>query len=253
MIAHAPSAWLQQEWLRPAVLRKPAPLNPPRKPGYRPRKHGSRNMRQPAPAPVRNQDQEVCRARAIGGVVTESSAISGANVEMGSVLFRIVDTNTLYIKAAVPESDFPKLRQLSGGEIEMPGSGQVRPSNRLVSIGRFVDEATRTVPVIYEVDNRDHGLAVNQTVFLRLLLTPSQKTAAVPEAAIVDDAGRPIVFVQIAGEHFVRRPVKLGVRNAGLVQVLEGVQAGDRVVTKGAYLVRLSTMSSAVPTHGHVH
>lgn len=189
----------------------------------------------------------------IGGVVTESSAIRGANVELGSVLLRIVDTDTLYIKAAVPEADFPKLRQLSGGEIEMPGSRQVRPSNRLVSIGRLVEEATRTVPVIYEVDNRDHVLAVNQTVYLRLLLTAAARTPAIPEAAIVDDAGRPIVFVQVAGEHFVRRPVKLGVRNAGLVQVLEGVLPGDRVVTKGAYLVRLSTMSSAVPAHGHVH
>jgi multidrug efflux pump subunit AcrA (membrane-fusion protein) len=47
--------------------------------------------------------------------------------------------------------------------------------------------------------------------------------------------------------------VTLGIRNRGLVQVLEGVNVGDRVVTKGAYLIRLSTMSSAVPAHGHVH
>jgi len=45
----------------------------------------------------------------------------------------------------------------------------------------------------------------------------------------------------------------LGVRNSGMVQVLEGISPGDRVVTKGAYLIRLSTMSSAVPAHGHVH
>jgi membrane fusion protein, heavy metal efflux system len=59
--------------------------------------------------------------------------------------------------------------------------------------------------------------------------------------------------VQRAGENFLRRPVKLGVRNSGLVQVVEGLNPGDRVVTKGAYLIRLSTMSSAVPAHGHVH
>ena len=77
--------------------------------------------------------------------------------------------------------------------------------------------------------------------------------SAVPESAIIDDAGRPVVFVQKGGETFLRRPVKLGVRNGGIVQVLEGVSPGDRVVTKGAYLIRLSTMSSAVPAHGHVH
>jgi len=62
-----------------------------------------------------------------------------------------------------------------------------------------------------------------------------------------------VVFVQKGGETFVRRPVKLGIRNSAMVQALEGVDAGDRVVTKGAYLIRLSTMSSAVPAHGHIH
>jgi multidrug efflux pump subunit AcrA (membrane-fusion protein) len=135
----------------------------------------------------------------------------------------------------------------------MQDSGQVRPANRLVAVGRLVDSETRTVPVTYEVDNRDHRLAVNQTVFLRLFLTPVGRKAVVPEAAIIDDAGRPVAFVQKGGETFLRRPVKLGVRNSGVVQVLEGINPGDRVVTKGAYLIRLSTMSSAVPAHGHVH
>jgi cobalt-zinc-cadmium efflux system membrane fusion protein len=189
----------------------------------------------------------------ISGIISASTAVSGANVELGTILYRIVDIDTLFVSGVVPESELSKLRQLSGAEIEMPDTGQIRPANRLVAIGRLVDSATRTVPVTYETDNRDHRLAVNQTVFLRLLLTPAAKTPVVPEAAIIDDAGRPVVFVQKGGETFVRRPVKLGVRNSGLVQVLDGIKPGDRVVTKGAYLVRLSTMSSAVPAHGHVH
>lgn len=193
----------------------------------------------------------------ISGILAESNAISGANTETGKTLFRIVDINSIFVSGVVPESDFSKLRDLSGAEIEMPGStsenAQIRPAGRLVAVGRLVDAETRTVPVTYETDNRDHRLAINQTVFLRLFLTPMGKAPVVPEAAIVDDAGRPVVFIQRAGETFVRKPVKLGIRNHGLVQVLEGVDAGDRVVTKGAYLIRLSTMSSAVPAHGHVH
>jgi cobalt-zinc-cadmium efflux system membrane fusion protein len=189
----------------------------------------------------------------ISGIISESDAVSGANVEIGKVLFRIVDTNALFVSGVVPESEFSKLQKLSGAEIEMPETGEIRPATRLVSVGRLVDPATRTVSVTYATDNRDHRLAVNQTVFLRLLLTPANRTPVVPEAAIIDDAGRPVVFVQRGGETFVRRPVKTGVRNNGLVQVMEGINPGDRVVTKGAYLIRLSTMSSAVPAHGHVH
>ena len=189
----------------------------------------------------------------ISGFLSESKAVSGANVELGSVLFRIVDIDTLFVSGMVPESELSKLRQLSSAEIEMQDTGQIRPTNRLVAVGRLVDSDTRTAPVTYEVENRDHRLAINQTVFLRLLLTPAGMTPAVPEPAIIDDAGRPVVFVQKGGETFLRRPVKLGVRNSGMVQVLEGISPGDRVVTKGAYLIRLSTMSSAVPAHGHVH
>jgi RND family efflux transporter MFP subunit len=189
----------------------------------------------------------------ISGILAESSAVGGTNTEAGKLLFRIIDINSIFVSGIVPESEFSKLRDLSGAEIEMPDTGQVRLAGRLVAIGRLVDAETRTVPVIYETDNHDHRLAINQTVFLRLFLTPMGKAPVVPEAAIVDDAGRPVVFVQRGGETFLRRPVKLGMRNHGLVQVLEGVDAGDRVVTKGAYLIRLSTMSSAVPAHGHVH
>jgi RND family efflux transporter MFP subunit len=189
----------------------------------------------------------------ISGIISESKAVSGSNVEIGTVLFRVVDTNSLYVSGVVPESELGRLRQLSGAEIEVPESGQIRPVSRLVTIGQLVDSETRTVPVMYEVENRDHRFAVNQTVFLRLLLNSASKTPVVPESAIVDDAGRPVVFVQKGGETFLRRPVKLGTRNDGMVQVLEGIAAGDRVVTKGAYLIRLSTMSSAVPAHGHIH
>jgi RND family efflux transporter MFP subunit len=189
----------------------------------------------------------------ITAILTEARAVSGSNVEPGMVLFRLVDIDRLFVSGMVPESDLSQLRQLSGAEIEMPDGTQIQRGARLISIGRFVDESSRTAPVTYEIDNRDHGLAINQTVFLRLLLTPAGMMPAVPESAIIDDAGRPVVFVQRGGETFVRRPVKLGVRNGGMVQVVDGVSTGDRVVTKGAYLIRLSTMSSAVPAHGHVH
>jgi membrane fusion protein, heavy metal efflux system len=193
----------------------------------------------------------------ISGILAESSAISGANTDPGKILFRIVDIDSIFVSGVVPESEYSRLRALSGAEIEMPGTlpggDPIRPAGRLVAVGRLVDPETRTVPVTYETDNRDHRLAINQTVFLRLFLTPMGKAPAVPEAAIIDDAGRPVLFVQRGGETFVRRPVKLGIRNHGIVQVLEGVNVGDRVVTKGAYLIRLSTMSSAVPAHGHVH
>ena len=88
---------------------------------------------------------------------------------------------------------------------------------------------------------------------MRLLGDRGAPAAVVPESAVVDDGGRPVVFSQLAGETFERRPVRLGRREGGAVEVLEGLRAGDRVVIRGAPLVRLAALSTSVPAHGHVH
>ncbi len=189
----------------------------------------------------------------LSGVVAESHATAGASVEEGESLFRIVAVDTVHVVASVPESDALRLRRLTGAEIEVPGVEQPLSSGRLVSVGRVIDPASRTLSVIYEVPNRERLLAVGQAVFLRLFTSAKSTAPAVPESALVDDAGRPVIFVQVGGESFERRPVRLGNREAGYVHVLEGVKPGERVVTRGAYLIRLAALSPQIPAHGHAH
>jgi multidrug efflux pump subunit AcrA (membrane-fusion protein) len=62
-----------------------------------------------------------------------------------------------------------------------------------------------------------------------------------------------VAYVMVEDEAFERRPLRLGLRSHGWVEVLEGVAAGERVVAKGAYEVRLASASGAVPAHGHAH
>ena len=57
----------------------------------------------------------------------------------------------------------------------------------------------------------------------------------------------------VEGEAFERRPLRLGIRSHGWVEVLDGVAAGERVATKGAYEVKLASASGSVPAHGHAH
>ena len=120
-------------------------------------------------------------------------------------------------------------------------------------MGQVIDPDTRTLSVIYQVSNRNRLLAVGQAVFLRLFTSATLRATAVPESAVVDDGGRPVVFVQVTGESFERRPVRLGNREGGYVHVLEGVVPGERVVARGAYLIRLAALSTQIPAHGHAH
>lgn len=189
----------------------------------------------------------------IAGIVSAVKSAPGANVNPGDPIVEIVDPDTVHVSAIVPEAEFPRMRGLTAAELEIPGADAPRRLARLVTVGRVVDAPSRTFPVIYEFDNRERLIAINQTVHVRLLFANGANGPTIPESALVDDGGRPVVFVQTGGESFERRAVKLGARNGGFVQVTEGLQAGDRVVSKGAHLIRLASMSSQVPAHGHVH
>jgi multidrug efflux pump subunit AcrA (membrane-fusion protein) len=75
----------------------------------------------------------------------------------------------------------------------------------------------------------------------------------VPDSAVFDDAGQTVVYVMLGGESFQRRIVRLGIRDTDRVQVLSGVEPGERVVSRGAYLLRLASSAPLEVGHGHAH
>jgi RND family efflux transporter MFP subunit len=204
-----------------------------------------------AGGPVRGDDWFVVRAP-FAGVVAEVQYASGASVEEGDFLLRLVDTSNVHVVGAVPESRAAMLRTIGDADLLLAGRPPV-PLGRAVAIGHLVDPATRTVEVRYELDNREQRLPVGRGIRLRLFIGAAEALPAVPESAVVQDGGRPVVFVQIGGESFQRREVRLGNREGGYVHTLEGVEPGERVVSQGAYLIRLAAMSTQIPAHGHVH
>lgn len=213
---------------------------------------GQYNAARTAGASASQDDSFVLRAP-VAGVIAERHAVAGANVTVGTVLFRVVDARQVHVSGQVPEAEVARVRDVRAAELEVPGQPSRVPVGPFSSIGRVLDPRTRTLPITFALDNAPLGLAVGQAVVLHLLMEPTASHAVVPASAVVDDAGRPIVFVQREGETFDRRAVTLGPRAGDVVQILEGVKPGDRVVTKGAYLVRLASLSTQAPAHGHVH
>ena len=120
-------------------------------------------------------------------------------------------------------------------------------------MGSVVDPDSRTVPVRYEVANPEHRLRVGLLAEVAIETAQVTYAVAIPEAAIVEEAGRPIAYVLLDGETFQKRDLDLGLRDRGLVEVKSGLEPGERVVVKGAYAVRLSEVSGVIPAHGHSH
>jgi RND family efflux transporter MFP subunit len=194
----------------------------------------------------------------IAGVVNALGAGPGEPVKAGDTVFGLLNPEVLWIEARVPELTWERLAAAQGAAFELPSArGQftdiLAKGGRLVFTGLEVDVVTRTLPLIYEVDNRDGRLRVGQTLTLHVETTHLEDAIAVPESALLEDGGRPVAFVQVAGETFEKRELVLGIRDAEWVQVLAGLQAGERVVTQGAFAVRLASVSSTIPAHGHAH
>lgn len=190
----------------------------------------------------------------LAGVVAESNVTQGATVEEGQLLYRIVALDRVHVVGAVPEQHVARIQGATEAEVEVPGLSAPLKTSRLVSVGRVVDPQRRSVPITFEVTSPPPAIAVGQGVTLRLITAAKTPEVAVPADTVVDDGGQSIVFVQTGGESFERRPVRVGgPREGGFLHIAEGLEAGERVVTRGAHLVRLAALSPQTPGHGHVH
>jgi len=186
------------------------------------------------------------------GVVSEVRFTAGGSVEENDLLMRVVDPDRVHVIGTVTESLAATLGTVTAGELVADRHLRVSLGEPL-AVNPVIDPVARTTAIRFALDNRGPRLRIGQAVQLRLFVGVEESVTAIPESAVVDDGGRPVVFVQSGGESFERRPVQLGSRADGHVQVLQGVEPGERVVHRGAYLVRLAAMSTQIPAHGHVH
>ena len=194
---------------------------------------------------------------AIDGTLVEVNATTGDGVEEGNLLFVVIDVARIWLVARVFEPDIPRAEAAVAAWFKIEGYDQPftidKSKGRVVTVGRVIDPKSRTVPVIFEMENPDGRIRIGQFAEVFIATGEPQKGLAIPAAALLDDGGKQIVFVQTEGETFERRVLKTGIRSKGLIEVITGVKHGERVVTKGAYEVRLAAASGAIPEHGHVH
>jgi RND family efflux transporter MFP subunit len=194
----------------------------------------------------------------ISGVLADIRVAAGSYVEQGQAMFHIVDITRLWLEANVAEVDLGRLGDVSGAWFQVDGfdrSFEVSPATggQLVAQGSVIDPVSRTAPVVFEFPNEDQQLRVGMFAHAHIWAGQNVETPAVPVSALVDEAGQDVVYVMTGGESFERRVVRLGIRDGDYVQVESGVEDGERIVTRGAYLVRLAAASPAEAGHGHAH
>ena len=197
----------------------------------------------------------------IAGVVDEVRFSPGEAVDSEELLIRIINPDTLWVRADVPESWAARLRRAGDASFQLIGDDQWRPirleeepNASLISVGRSVEPHTRTVRVVYELlDPDDDALRVGASLRVAVPVGDVETQLAVPRSAVLDVQGRSMVVVQVGGEDFEEREVRLGSRDGDRVGVVSGLHEEDRIVTVGANYVHLAGQANETIGHGHVH
>ena len=190
----------------------------------------------------------------ISGRVQERHLAPGSRVDVGTVLYTIVDPSRVWVRLRVPAEHAAAADRVAGAVFTVEGSDTPHEASRVVSTGASIDTNSRTLPVRLEAPNPNGALKIGMMADARLRLEGARSGVAIPNEAIQTEDGRPVAYVQVGGESFERRPLQLGPTDGQYTLVERGIQTGDHVVTAGAYQVYLASLgSSETAGHGHAH
>jgi len=188
----------------------------------------------------------------VSGVVLEKPALKGMRFMAGDVLYKISDLSSLWLLADIFEQDLALVRQGQAAKITVNAyPGQVF-TGTVAFVYPTVTPETRTAKVRIELANSGGVLKPAMYASVELLAGgPKAKALAVPDSAVLDSGTRQIVLVQRGEGLFEPRPVKLGMRADGHVEVLDGIQAGENVVVSANFLIDSeSNLRAALGTFG---
>lgn len=156
----------------------------------------------------------------------------GQYVRIGDPLITLVDNDPLEIEFSVPERYLRRLAAGLGVEVEVASAPDRSYDGKVTFVSPEVDVASRAVTMKASIPNQDAELRAGQFANAVLVLKERPDALIVPEAAIVPRGGESLVFVVRDGEAH-RHEVRLGAREPGRVQILEGITPGDTVVVAG--------------------
>lgn len=193
----------------------------------------------------------------ISGYVKNIAVKNGAYVEAGQVLATVSQNKELSIRAEVQPRYYEDLAHVQSANIKLMNSDQVfcitGMGNAHHVYGRSTDPNNPLIPVTFTFPNK-LNLVSGSFVTLYITTEGENEVVTIPNTGIVEDMGAYFVFVQITPEQFEKREVALGATDGERTVLASGVKAGERVVSKGAIMVKLAAGAGALDPHaGHVH
>ena len=172
----------------------------------------------------------------VSGFVTAKGVYEGQQVEPGMELFTITDLSKVWIEADFYEFEAHLIRLGQKAVFTFPYDPKAQKTGRISYIYPYLDPQSRTLRARFEFQNSDFSLKPEMYVNVSMKIETSD-SVVVPDSSVMNTGLRQIVFVGIGEDRFEPREVKVGYRSGGLIQIISGVRAGEKVVVRANFLL----------------
>jgi RND family efflux transporter MFP subunit len=191
----------------------------------------------------------------ISGFIKTKLVNEGQYVEVGQALMTITQNRKLQLRADVSERYYKDLGTITSANFKTPYDKTTYTlssmNGRLVSYGKSSGNQEYCLPVNFEFDNIGQIIS-GSYVEVYLLGQPRNNVITVPVSSLIEEQGIYSVYLQVHEDIYKKQDVTLGANDGDNVEILSGLKKGDKVVSKGAYYVKLASTSAAIP-HAHEH
>jgi cobalt-zinc-cadmium efflux system membrane fusion protein len=174
------------------------------------------------------------------GTVVERTVTPGQSVggDPSQVLFTVADLDTLQVVADIYERDLDLIRPGLTAVVSVEAYPDAAFAAAVAAIGDVVDPNTRTIKVRAWVDNASHKLKPEMFARLHIDISEGKEFISVPKEAVLEIDGKEFVYLAQLDGTYVKQEVKVGSPSDDRLRILRGLKPGDRVVTKGAVLLK---------------
>jgi HlyD family secretion protein len=171
----------------------------------------------------------------INGVITDRPLYPGEMAAAGTPLLTVMDISSVIAKAHIPQDEAAALKVGDKGSMTVPGIAEPI-DGKVTVVSPALDPNSTTVEVWFEAKNPKYEMKPGSSVHLSLTAQTVKDALVVPASSVLT-APDGSTTVMLAGSDGLahQKPVKLGIRNGDDVQVIDGVNEGDKVVSSGAY------------------
>ncbi|MDD4930130.1 MAG: efflux RND transporter periplasmic adaptor subunit [Gallionella sp.] len=173
----------------------------------------------------------------VSGIVLEKKAVQGMRFMPGDALYQIADLSQVWVLADINEQDVGQINTGREAQISIGAYPDKSFTGKIAFVYPTLNAATRTVQVRIEISNPQGLLKPSMFANVTLPVGSNTQVLTVPISAVIDSGTRQIVLVQRSEGRFEPREVKLGARSDDYVEILDGIEEGELVVTSALFLI----------------